>query len=239
MSIHHPRPDHDVAADHRVELLLAAAGAPAEAGRQPGEAAAVAAFRQKVGHAAAPEPSRAAWRAGVVAALSSLLLVGGGVTAAAVSGSLPAPAQDTARTWLEQVGVEVPGGSGGTTVPVDASEDEPADDHETSTDGDAAKPADGPSGRHEPDRHDAAAKGEEVSRTARDPELTGRDKGVAVSELASDGRSRAGQHGGGSHEDAPHVPAVRGPAVDLPGAQGTQQRSQRAAAARKAHPRNN
>lgn len=221
MSTHHPHPGHGVAADQRVELLLAAAGAPAEAGRQPGEAAAVAAFRQIV-RVPGSEPSRAPWRAGAVAALSALLLLGGGVTAAAVSGSLPAPAQDTARSWFEQVGVEVPGGgSGGRTVPVDASEDEPADDHETSTDGDAAKPADGAARRHDADRPDAAAKGEEVSRTARDPELTGRDKGAAVSELASDGRSRAGQqHGAGHGQDGP---AVREPSVDVPGAQ---QRSQ-------------
>lgn len=223
MSTHRSHPD--LAADQRVELLLAAAGAPSEAGRQPGEADAVAAFRQVVG-LPGRAPSLAPRRAGAAAALSALLLLGGGMTAAAVSGSLPAPAQDTARSWLEQVGVEVPGGVGGTTVPVGASEDESADDHETSTDGDAAKPSDGAAGPHDADRPDAAAKGHEVSRTARDPELTGPDKGAAVSELASDGRSRAAQqHGAGHGQEGPDVPAGRESSVDVPGAQQSSQQA--------------
>lgn len=236
MSKHHSRPDHDVAADHRVALLLSAAAAPAEAGRQPGEAAAVAAFRRVVG-VSAPAPTRAARRAGVVAGLSTLLLLGGGVTAAAVSGSLPAPAQDTARSWLSQVGVDVPGGGRGTPVPVDASKDEPSDDEETSPEGDAAKPTNGPGRRHDADRPEAAAKGEEVSSTARDPELHGRDKGAAVSELASAGKSRAGEHGGGHGQDTSEADDQE-PAVEAPGAQSTRPRPLRDAAARRAHPRN-
>ena len=223
MPTHHSRPDH-TAADHRIELLLAAAAAPTEAGRQPGEAAAVAAFRQTVG-VSGVAPSRATWRTGIVAAFSALLVLGGGVTTAAVSGSLPDPAQDTAQSWLEQVGVAVPGGGRGATVPVDASEDDRAGNGETPKTDDRAQPADGPAGSHEADRPGAAGKGGEVSRTARDPEVHGQDKGAAVSELASDGRSRAGQHGGAgaSSEGA----GGRTPSVDGPGAQ---QRSEHAPA---------
>lgn len=236
MSKHHPRPDHDVAADHRVALLLSAAAAPAEAGRQPGEAAAVAAFRRIVG-VSAPAPTRAARRAGLVAGLSTLLLLGGGVTAAAVSGSLPAPAQDTARSWLSQVGVDVPGGGPRTTIPVDASKDERADDEQTSPEGDAARPADGGAEGHDADRPEAAAKGEEVSSTARDPELHGRDKGTAVSGLASAGKSQAGEHGDG-HVEGPSEADHQEPAVEAPGAESTRPRPLRDAAARRAHPRN-
>lgn len=229
MSKHHSRPDHDVAADHRVALLLAAAAAPAEAGCQPGEAAAVAAFRRTVA-VSAPAPTRVARRAGLVAGLSALLLLGGGMTAAAVSGSLPAPAQDQARSWLSQVGVDVPGGGRGTTVPVDASKDEHTDE-ETSPEGDAAKPAEGSRG-HDADRPEAAAKGEEVSSTARDPELHGRDKGAAVSGLASGGTSQVGEHGGGDGRPELGDPA---PAVDAPAA--TPSRPLHDAPARRAHPR--
>lgn len=121
----------------------------------------------------------------VVAASTTGVLLTGGVAAAA-TGSLPGAAQDTAQTVLATIGVSVPGADD--AVADDAVGDDP--------DGQGAE-AEVPAAEEMEDvpPTDAEGKGAEISRLARDPELSGVEKGAAVSTAASDGRSRAGQHG--------------------------------------------
>jgi hypothetical protein len=95
----------------RLAALLAAAAAPCEAGPQPGEASVLAAFREQVVEAAGT-PSlamrRHRRRMAVVAATSTVVMLGSGIAAAA-TGSLPGAAQSTAKTVLGVIGVSVPG----------------------------------------------------------------------------------------------------------------------------------
>jgi hypothetical protein len=166
------------APDPRVAAVLAAAAAPTEPGPQPGEAAALAAFR-----AAAPTPNRRtrmfpSLKAAAVAATATGALLTGGVAVAA-TGALPGAAQDTARTMLGTVGVTVPG-------PADAAGTHPATRGKSAaTATESAAPAAAPATA-------AAAKGQAVSGLATTTDATGRDKGAAISALASEGRSKAG-----------------------------------------------
>ena len=89
--------------DSRVALVLTAAAAPTEPGQQPGEAAALAAFRGAV-----PTPTRRirmlpSLKAAAIAATATGALLTGGI-AAASTGALPGAAQDTARNALAKVG---------------------------------------------------------------------------------------------------------------------------------------
>ena len=166
------------APDPRVAAVLAAAAAPTEPGSQPGEAAALAAFR-----AEAPTPNRRtrmfpSLKAAAVAATATGALLTGGVAMAA-TGALPGAAQDTARTMLGTVGVTVPG-------PADAAGTHPA------TRGRSAASAAATTVPTAAPATTAAAKGEAVSQLATTTDATGRDKGAAISALASEGRSKAG-----------------------------------------------
>jgi hypothetical protein len=96
------------------------------------------------------------------------------VGAAAAAGSLPGAAQDTASEWLSKVGVTVP-----------AAGDRAKRDGRSDDSGEAEAPAGTTPGGN----------GEAVSGTARDTERAGVDKGAEISELASQGRSRAGERG--------------------------------------------
>jgi hypothetical protein len=171
------RLDPDAALYVRVTSLLEAATAPTEPGPLLGELEAMAAFRAS--HSPAPGRSSMSSRLSSVrvtvgATLGALLLTGG-VGAAAAAGSLPGAAQDTASEWLSKVGVTVP-----------AAEDR-AEPHDGRSDdsGEAEAPAGTTPGGH----------GEKVSGTARDTGESGADKGSAISDLASEGRSRAGERG--------------------------------------------
>ena len=106
-------------------------------------------------------------------------------TGLAVAGGLPGAAQDVASSMLAKAGVTVPGPSEhagthpsvrGTSSPdvSDAGRQEPGSDNSE------------PSGQ---------GKGSEISRLATTTDLTGVDKGAAISTLASGGKSQAGQHG--------------------------------------------
>jgi hypothetical protein len=171
-------PEHDA----RVVLVLAAAAAPSEPGAQPGEAAVLAAFRDTV-----PTPTRRTrmlptLKAAAVAAAATGALLTGGI-AAASTGTLPGAAQDTAQTALAKVGVTVPG-------PADAAAEHPASRGrsataaaETSTTPAPVVPSAAP--------EEANAHGKAVSELATTTPLTGKDKGVAISTLASQGRARA------------------------------------------------
>jgi hypothetical protein len=167
----------------RLGQILAAAGAPAEAGPVPGEEAARSAFRAAFPVVAAPRSrilARMSGRAGAVVLAGGLVLTGG--AAAAAAGALPGAAQQTARDMLAKIGVSVPG----------------ADDH-----------AGGPPARHDPDTQMPApttapsdtpggeqpGHGSAISDLARNSATTGVDHGAAVSSAASGGKSHAGQHG--------------------------------------------
>jgi hypothetical protein len=166
------------APDPRVAVVLAAAAAPTEPGLQPGEAAALAAFRT-----AASTPNRRtrmfpSLKAAAVAATATGALLTGGVAVAA-TGALPGDAQDTARTMLGTVGVTVPG-------PADAAGTHPATRGKSAaTATETAAPVAAPATT-------AATKGQAVSELATTTDATGRDKGAAISALASEGRSKAG-----------------------------------------------
>jgi hypothetical protein len=181
------RLDPDAALDARVTSLLEAASAPTEPGPVLGELEAMAAFRAAQGPASrrsSVSALLASARVTVGAALGALVLTGG-VGAAAAAGSLPGAAQDTASEWLSKVGVTVPTAGERTKPHHDRSDDS----------GEAEAPAGArPDGR-----------GEEVSGTARDTGESGADKGAAISELASEGRSRAGERGASrGHADKGH-----------------------------------
>ena len=93
------------------DVLVAFSAAPAT-GPQSGEAAAIAAFRELVAEPAGI-PSlahRRRLRIAAVAASSVVLVMSGGVAAAA-EGALPGPAQDAAKSVLSVVGVHVPSSS--------------------------------------------------------------------------------------------------------------------------------
>lgn len=176
--------NHDVRATHDdldepVRSLLTAAAAPTELGPMPGEAEALAAFR-----AAQAAPRRStllihltSFKTAIAAALGTGVLLTAGVGAAA-AGSLPGAAQDTASHLLAKVGVTVPG----------------ADDH-------SAGNADGRGDSGDAKGADNSGHGAAVSNFARTTDLKGAEKGAAISELASDGKSHAGDDHGKAGDD--------------------------------------
>ena len=204
-----PRPDP------RVRALLAAAAAPTEPGPLPGETEAVAAFRTRSLPTRSFMPSSLTpLRVVVATGLGSGLLLVGGVGAAA-AGALPGAAQDTARTWLDTVGVHVPGPDARSASHADergrSAENGPVDEpvEVTAPDGEAAPRESGPAApadsvphaapRSEKDLPTASEHGQTVSETARETELEGADKGELVSETAKS-RRRGGDRAAKSSE---------------------------------------
>jgi len=181
------RLDPDAAPEERVTSLLEAASAPTEPGPSLGELEALAAFRATHGPASRRSSVSSRFssvRVTVGATLGALLLTGG-VGAAAAAGSLPGAAQDTASEWLSKVGV---------TVPTAGDRAKPHDDRSDDS-GEAERPA-----GTTPD-----SRGEAISGLARNPGESGVDKGAKISELASEGRSRAGERGASrGHADKGH-----------------------------------
>jgi hypothetical protein len=111
-----------------------------------------------------------------------------GTTGLALAGSLPGAAQDIASSMLAQVGVSVPGHAG---------------DH-PNVRGTSSDVAVTPS---------SSDKGIEISDLATSTDLTGLEKGVAISTLASDEQSQAGEHGQASE--------AHGASVETPNSGGT------------------
>jgi len=192
--------------------FLAAAAAPPTAAELAGEQAAVTAFAA-VAVARTPtaiRPNRVLARRGALLAVAAFGLAGVGGAAAAATGSLPDGAQDVARTTLTKVGVDVPGGKGLATAPgqlkADTASTPPRATPAKAKPSKPAKPAK-PSqadGTH-PDN-----KGATISGLAHDDDLTGAEKGAAISNAASAGKS----HGG---EVNPTKPETAGPSVSSPG----------------------
>jgi len=112
-------------------------------------------------------------------------------TGLAFAGSLPGAAQDVASTMLAEVGVSVPGSSSN------------AGDHPNVR----GRSSDAPV------TSSNSGKGGEISDLATSTDLTGVEKGAAISTLASGGQSQAGEHG-----RAPHR---HGASVETPNSGGT------------------
>jgi hypothetical protein len=108
------------------------------------------------------------------AAIAAALACSAGLASA---GALPGAAQDVASAMLAKVGISVPGSN------------ESAGDH-PNVRGSSADTSD-------------VANGSGISDLATTTELTGVNKGAAISSAASDGKSQAGQHGSASGESAP------------------------------------
>jgi hypothetical protein len=197
------RDTDDPARDARVAAVLSAAAAPVEPGPLPGEDAALAAFG--AGHR---RPGRKRMRSlvpfktGLAAAVGAGVLFTGGVAAAATTGSLPDPAQQTVQTALAHVGITVPG-------PNEHAGDHP-NEHafeksgtaadgttdETSTDGTSDETTTSQTTTDRQDSTDGQGKGTTISDLAKQDYPTGLDRGTAVSTEASGGKRQAGaDHG--------------------------------------------
>jgi hypothetical protein len=186
-------------AEDRLASLLAAAAAPTEPGPAPGESSALAAFRASVAspvprRSRMPNPRTTPFRTAAAAAAGAGVLLTGGVAAA--TGSLPGAAQDTAREMLATVGVTVPGS--------DEHSDGDSDGRGASVEGPAHRPGD-TTGSGEGDAGDAdeSGQGEAVSELAKTTDATGVEKGAAISDMASDGTSQAGEHGAAEARQRP------------------------------------
>lgn len=178
--------------DARVAALLAAAAAPAER-PVPGEAEALDAFRlamcSPADHPRRRMQSRTTAKLAAAAALSAMSLVGGGYAVAA-TGTLPGAAQQVARDTLGTVGVTVPG-------PADQAAEATAT-RGSSVEAKAAAEAKQAEAAAEATAEatattEANAHGKAVSGLATTTTLTGAEKGAAISDLASGGKSRPGE----------------------------------------------
>jgi hypothetical protein len=206
--------------DRRVRSLLDAAAAPDEpAGRLPGEAEALAAFRtstQRTRRTSMLSPL-VSTKAAMAAAIGTGVLLTGGVGAAA-AGVLPGPAQQTASTVLKTVGISVPAGHGGSeNGPSGQIPGEAADGNRPSgqTRGEEA----GENAEVPP----AADHGKQVSETAKNTTAEGDDKGQEIAGLASDGRAQSGDHGSAEtpQGDKPSGAGNGEPPVTVPDSGGT------------------
>jgi hypothetical protein len=174
-----------------VRLLDAAAGEPSAAELDHRTVAAMASVvrRQPITRTRSIRMTSIRTRSSLAAAAAAAALAA--MTSLAFAGSLPGAAQDVASSMLAKVGVTVPG------------PDEHAGTHPDSR-GTSATASDQSGTPSDEQSGDNQSKGEEISALARATDLTGRDKGAAISTLASNGHSHAGnppgQAGTSSHE---------------------------------------
>jgi hypothetical protein len=101
-------------------------------------------------------------------------------TGLAFAGSLPGTAQNIASSMLDKAGISVPG---------------PNESAGTHPDIRGSSTTEGATPESTSDTELTSGKGSEISQLATTTELTGIDKGAAISTLASGGQSRAGQSG--------------------------------------------
>jgi hypothetical protein len=218
--------------DPRVQALLDAAAAPTESGPLPGEQEALAAFREANSRRRFSMRPLSPVRAAVAAGLGAGVLLAAGVGGAA-AGVLPGAAQDTAKTWLDTVGVEVPGPNAKSAGHVDErgksaeagvpDEDVATETDATETEAEADEPADTTGESTEKELPEASEHGQTVSETARTTDAEGADKGAEISGLASEGKSTEGRaHAGGPDETEPTEDAEPTDTTEdaEPGAQG-------------------
>lgn len=123
----------------------------------------------------------------LASALVTAALVG--ATGLAFAGSLPGAAQDIASEMLAKAGINVPGPNGN------------AGDH----------PATRGNSEGTTSEVSTSGKGSEISDLATSTELSGVEKGAAISTAASDGKSQAGEHGqAAEHAGASAAPDTEG-----------------------------
>ena len=120
-------------------------------------------------------------------------------TGLAFAGSLPGAAQDVASSMLSKVGVTVPG-------PNEKAGTHPNVRGSSSPDVAASDDVD----ENEAPAENGQGKGAEISELATTTELTGVEKGAAISTLASGGKSQASRHG---EATADHSAATDGAAT--------------------------
>jgi hypothetical protein len=168
-----------------VALLLAAAADRSTSGDLIDQAQTVAAMAAVVNSSqASPKSLRRSVMPKFKLATAFTAAAIAATTGLAFAGSLPGAAQDVAANMLVKVGVSVPG-------PNSNSGDHP--NVRGSSNSTPVSPS-------------SEGKGSEISALATSTELTGIAKGEAVSTLASDGKSRAGQNGqAGAAHSAPVV----------------------------------
>jgi hypothetical protein len=166
-------------------LLAALAESPSSNVDREGEvvAALAVAVRSSQSRISTRPRRSAVPRLKLAAVLATVALAG--TTSLAFAGSLPGAAQDVASSMLAKIGVSVP------------DPNENAGDHPNvrgQSGGVPVEPA-------------SSGKGAEISELATTTDLTGVDKGAAISSLASGDKSHAGQNGQASS----HAPPVATP----------------------------
>lgn len=117
--------------------------------------------------------------------------------AAAATGSLPGPVQDAVAEAVSHVGVDLPANAGKSA--------DHRQDGEHRRSGDKDQPGDGQGQPGDDGGEDAGdnGKGAEISDLTHDPALAGRPKGPVVSDVASSGKSQAGEERSGRDLDRP------------------------------------
>lgn len=187
--------------------VLAAAAAPPSAAEVAGERAAVAAFSSATAAPAVGRSRRVLASRAAVAAIAVFGLAGASAAAAA-TGTLPDAAQDAAQKTLTKVGVEVPKGKGKGLATAPGQQKKVSGTSATDHLPEKAKAS------SKPDTN----KGATISSIAKDPTLTGAEKGAAVSDAASGGKSHAGEeHPTSSSSSVPPGPPADSPGVTAPG----------------------
>jgi len=213
------RTGDDPPLDRRIRSLLDAAAAPVETtGPLHGEDEALAAFRTSTQRTRRTSmlSSGVSTKAVVAAAISTGVLLTGGVGAAAV-GVLPGPAQQTASTVLKTVGISVPAGEGA---------DHNGRPEQTTGDGAGENGSGQTTGKEAGENAEvppADDHGKQVSETAKNTTADGADKGQEIAGIASDGRADSGDHGsaGTPQGDKPAGAGNGEPPATVPNSGGT------------------
>jgi hypothetical protein len=149
--------------------------------------------------APAPETSRRKSMIGKIfagkalVAMATVALTATG--AAAATGSLPAPVQDAVSEAVSHVGVDLPAKGGKSADHRQDGEHRQSDNKDKTNDkGQSGEDHGQPAGDGE-DSGDNNGHGSVISDLTHDPALDGLPKGPVVSDVASDGKSQAGEHG--------------------------------------------
>lgn len=179
-----------------VARLLDAAGAT-DTGTREQDVEIVALIAEAVRRSPRPDPSPSTPRRSFMPfaftrpRLTAAVLAAGLAcsTGLASAGALPGAAQDVAAAMLAKIGVSVPG---------------PNENAGTSPAGSGSSPTVAPA---------SAGIGAEISELATTTELTGVEKGAAISTAASGGKSKAGEQGGALTNAAVATPSTGGTEV--------------------------
>jgi hypothetical protein len=153
----------------------------------------------RAGAPAAAQPARRRSTIGklfagkALAAMATVALTATG--AAAATGSLPAPVQDAVSEAVSHVGFDLPMKGGKSADHRQDGEHRQSDKGNSADKGQSGADHGRPPGDDGENTGDSSGKGTEISGITHDPALDGLPKGPAVSGVASDGRSQAGEHG--------------------------------------------